>query len=205
MHFDDEIWINFIRGTIDDSSRKAMEEHLHSHCTECTSALADWKLLAETAHADLAYAPPEQLVRMVKQEFSIQKPRTEVPGLIAQIIFDTASQPAVAGVRSAAVTSRQLVFRANEITIDLRFDFDMAPQKNIAVVGQILRGNQGWDARVPVLLFNENGAILAETETTEFGEFQFELDTTEHTRISFELSGTQRVQVPLDDIQGLPK
>lgn len=137
---------------------------------------------------------------MVKQEFAIQRPKTEEEStLLATLVFDSFAQPLTAGVRSAAIGSRQLLYKANEITIDLRFEFQPL-QSKVFVVGQVLEKNESCAMPIPLLLFNENGAAVLETETSEYGEFQFEFDTKERLRLSFELAAGRRVQVPLSDV-----
>lgn len=200
MHFEDKVWADFVRQTIQPDTRSAVERHLEEGCKECSKSLSQWQFLAASANRERSYTPPQDVVRMVKQEFAIQLPKTEEENtLLATLVFDSFAQPAVAGVRSAAVGSRQLLYKANEITIDLRFEFQPL-QSKVFVVGQVLEKNESCAMPIPLLLFNENGAAVLETETSEYGEFQFEFDTKERLRLSFELAAGRRVQVPLSDV-----
>ena len=201
MHFDDKVWADFVRKTDHQATRITVEKHLAEGCEQCSAALAYWQMLASSASKEASYAPPQDLVRMMKQEFAIQRPETEEKTtLLASLVFDSLSQAATAGVRSAAAAPRQLLYKANEITIDLRFEFQPLHSKAF-VVGQVLEKNDACPMPIPLLLFNENGAAVLETETSEFGEFQFEFDTKERLRLSFELSAGRRVQLPLSDVQ----
>lgn len=201
MHFDDKVWADFVRQTVHPATRSAVEKHLAEGCEECSKALAQWQFLAVSASKDRNYAPPQDLVRLVKQEFAVQRPEAqEKTTLLASLIFDSLSKPMAAGVRSAMSAPRQLVYKASEITIDLRFEFQPLKSKAV-VVGQVLEKNEACAMPIPLLLFNDNGAAVLETETSEYGEFQFEFDTKERLRLSFELSANRRVQVPLSDVQ----
>lgn len=201
MHFDDKVSADLVRQTIHPATRRAVEEHLADGCEECSKALSQWQMLASAATKERAYAPPQDVVRMVKQEFTIQRPKSEEETtLIASLVFDSFAQPAAAGVRSAASASRQLLYTAKEITIDLRFEFQPLQSKAV-VVGQVLDKNDPCSLPIPLLLFNENGAAVLEMQTSEYGEFQFEFNTKERLRLSFELAAGRRVQVPLADVQ----
>ncbi|MGH9522244.1 MAG: hypothetical protein ACRD3E_06905 [Terriglobales bacterium] len=200
MHFEDKVWTDFVRETIHPDTRSAVEHHLAEGCSECSKALAAWQMLAGSANKERAYAPPPDVVRMVKQEYSIQHPQAhEKTTLLASLIFDSFAATATAGVRGATAGARQLLYSANDITIDLHFEFQ--PTKSRAVVvGQVLENKTASPMPIPLLLFNEKGAAVMETETSEYGEFQFEFDTNQCLRLSFELAGNRRVQVPLSDV-----
>ena len=200
MHFEDTVWVDLVRGTIDAATRSEVEKHLQSGCAECQSDMAVWQLLQTSANQDRNFQPPADLVRLVKQEFEIQNPKKEKETWIASLIFDSFTQAAPAGIRSAAAAannSRQLLYEANGVTIDMRFEFQ--PPQRLLVVGQVLENKNAYPMPIPLVLFNDQGAAVLETETTEFGEFQFECDIRERLRLSLELTTTKRIQVPLGD------
>lgn len=199
-HFEEKVWADYVRNTSQPETKNAVQKHLAEGCQECSQALSTWQLLAAAASRERAYAPPRDVVRMVKQEFAVQYPeKEEKTTILASLVFDSFANAATAGVRSAAVNARQLLYSANDITIDLRFEFQ--PMKSRAVVvGQVLENRNASGLPIPLLLFNDRGAAVMETETSEFGEFQFEFDTNERLRLSFELSSNRRVQVPLSDL-----
>src|SRR4051812_12419586 len=204
MHFEDTVWADVVRGTIDELTKAEVERHLQSGCAECGRTLAVWQLMSSSAHAERSYSPPQDVVRMVKQEFAIQHPTEEKQTLIASLVFDSFAQAAPAGIRSTVTSPRQLLYEANGITIDLRFEVTKS-SPNAIVVGQVLENKNAYPLPIPLVLFNDQGAAVLETETTDFGEFQFEFDTTKRLRLSFELTATKRVQVSLLDVQTLRK
>jgi len=207
MHFDDTVWVDLVRGTIEPATKDEVEKHLETGCADCKQALANWQHMHSSARKELSYNPPADLVRMVKQEFAIQHPQAEEKEtILAQLVFDSFAHAAPAGIRIAAAganNTRQLLYEGNGLTIDLRFEFQ--PPQRLFVVGQVLDNKNAYPMPIPLVLFNDQGAAVFETETTEFGEFQFECDIREHLRMSLELTSTKRVQVPLDDPKLQPK
>ena len=202
MHFEDTVWVDVVRGTIDAATKSEVEKHLQSGCADCQRALAVWQLMQTSANHDRNFQPPADLVRLVKQEFGIQNPTPEKETWIARLIFDSFTQAAPVGIRSAAAAannSRQLLYEANGVTIDMRFEFQ--PPQRLLVVGQVLENKNAYPMPIPLVLFNDQGAAVLETETTEFGEFQFECDIRERLRLSLELTTTKRIQVPLGDAE----
>jgi hypothetical protein len=207
MHFDDTVWVDLVRGTISPATKNELEKHLQAGCAECRQALTTWQWMYSSTQRERRNAPPADLVRMIKQEFEIRYPQTEKQGTwLATLRFDSFAQPAAAGMRTAAAATRntrQMVYEANGINIDLHFEFH--PPQSMVVVGQVLDKNNAYSMPLTLVLFNEQGAAVLETQTTEFGEFQFECDMRERLRLSFELTSSQRVQVPLHDAEDLRK
>jgi hypothetical protein len=203
MHFEDTVWADVVRGTIDQATKAKVDQHLDTGCAECTQALSIWQLMASSSTTERSFTPPADVVRMVKQEFSIQYPKEEKTTLIGKLVFDSFANAAPVGIRSAAAAPRQFLYEANGITVDLRFE--LQPPHNAFVVGQVLENRNSYSLPIPLLLFNHEGAVVQETETTEFGEFQFEYDTRERLRLSLELTAKQRLQISLVDLQLLRK
>jgi hypothetical protein len=206
MHYDDTVWVDLVRGTIDPATKDEVEKHLQMGCADCKQAMATWQSMQSSAAKERSYNPPADLVRMVKKEFEIQYPESEeTETILAKLVFDSFARPATAGIRSAAAANnaRQLLYDAQGLTIDMRFEFQ--PPQRLFVVGQVLENKNAYPMPIPLVLFNDQGAAVLETKTTEFGEFQFECNIRERLRMSLELTSTKRVQVPLDDPRALPK
>jgi hypothetical protein len=203
MHFDDTVWVDLVRGTIEPAAKVEIEQHLQTGCADCNQALAIWQSMHSSALKETAYTAPADLVRLVKQEFAIQYPKSqEKETLLAKLMFDSFAQPVPVGIRTAAAAAnnaRQVLYEANGITIDMRFEFQ--PPQRLFVVGQLLDNKNTYPMPISLVLFNEHGAAVLETQTTEFGEFQFECDIRERLRLSLELTATKRVQVPLGDAE----
>src|SRR5947199_5462540 len=117
-HFREEVWADFVRGTDTANEHTAMAEHMHG-CSDCAAELSSWQNVKTMADREAMYSPPENSVRMAKLEFAAQQ---EFEAATAKLTFDTIAQPLLAGVRSMTATPRQMVYEADGLTVDLRFD-----------------------------------------------------------------------------------
>ena len=201
-HFSEQAWADFIRGISRAETIANIQSHLTSGCSDCTAAFEVWKRVHMIISNEKTYAPPEGLVRMAKQEFAIKHSLEPPQSVLASLVFDTLAQPLLAGVRSGTVTARQLVYEAEGVTVDLRFDSQ--PQSNkICVVGQVL------DKRIPclspndasIMLWTEKGLPLLETKANEFGEFHLEFEAQDHLRLSIRMVGRMPIRIPLANLK----
>jgi hypothetical protein len=178
-HYSLEKWADFARQVIGEQERAEMQSHLDDDgCRKCAKALGLWQHVHVAARRELSYQPPESAVRSMKGTFAIQGPRKATLGArsIAALLFDSAVSPLTVGVRSAAATSRQLLYGAGNYRIDVRIEVQADSQK-IAVVGQVLNSADPDEivGAVPVTLARGR-KVLAEAVTSPFGEFDVECD-----------------------------
>jgi hypothetical protein len=66
-HFEESVWIDYIRGLHEDD---AVASHLASGCEACRKAHEIWTRIADTARRERDYEPPEEVVRAVKAAFA---------------------------------------------------------------------------------------------------------------------------------------
>ena len=198
-HFSEQTWANFTRGF--PLSGKALDIHAHlaAGCLHCKTAKGFWSRLQTMALSEAVYTPPSNLVRQVKLEFVA----TRIPEkwTAAKKIFDTFSQPLLAGVRSADATPRQVVYEAEGLIVDLRFD-RMQASGTVAATGQMLdqRVPRELLAGSPVVLWTQDGQLVATTEANGFGEFQLEFVPQDHLRLTARV-GRRRVHIPLSNLK----
>jgi hypothetical protein len=110
--------------------------------------------------------------------------RQETGGLI-QLLYDSFSQPALAGTRSAAMRIRQLLYRAEPYQIDLHIE--LQPEQNrFVVTGQLVDLSHpemvGRDVQVTL---SDGGEDVVNTVTNQFGEFRGEIKNSGDLEISF--------------------
>jgi len=192
-HFSMEEWIDFARNLLGPSERAEMESHLGEGCKQCSKTLSLWQRVYEAGRRESAYAPPASAVAMVKGTFGIHGPRKagRVKEVIAKLLFDSASTPLVAGVRSTATAERQLLYGVSNYRIDVRIE----PQRNtdkVALVGQVLNSttpNESVGA-VPVKLCRGR-RVLVESTTSPFGEFYLECDLSRGLQLRVILPGEE--------------
>ena len=197
-HFAEENWADFVRGTGSSETNSEIAAHLESACISCNSAFNMWTRVRTVAANEVNFIAPEDAGRMAKTEFGIQARQEPQDSADGMLVFDSLTQPVLAGVRSGAVTARQVVYEVDGLTLDLRLDAQMNSKK-VCVVGQIL------DQRVPraslgeamVILWNERGLPIQTTKTSELGEFHLEFEVQETMRLSIQVAGQRPVRIPL--------
>jgi hypothetical protein len=198
-HFALEEWADFARGLVPQGQREAMQTHLDAGCTTCEQVLGTWRRVHEAARREASYQPPDGAVRSAKAMFAQLKPSTSRRGAaaIAELLFDSFLSPLPAGVRSAAGTSRQLLYGSGDYRVDVRIEPQQDSDK-VSVVGQILDSLEpdAGVASAPITLLRGR-KVLVESSTNRFGEFHFEcaVDTALLIRVQAP-NGTQ-FQVPL--------
>lgn len=190
-HYSEQVLIDFVRTVPVLNARSGLSEnaavqsHLGRGCKDCMATLQVWQKVQSTAAAESSYRPPENAVRMVKMEFVARHSRDAAEKADASLVFDTVLQPALAGVRSAAVAARQMVYEAEGFTVDLRFD--RKPHSNtVYLIGQILDSARTGIlmGTLPVTLCTDRDVLIAEGRTNDLGEFHLEFEAQDHLRLS---------------------
>ena len=195
-HFSEQVFADLVRG-IDTPTQVELQSHLARQCPQCTEAFKVWCRLQAVAQKENGYCAPENAVRMAKLEFETQQAgKQEIP---ASLVFDSIAQSALAGVRSAgAAAARQMVYEAEGMMIDLRFD-QQPGSKSISLIGQVLdrQAARRSLAHAPVMLWTEKGLVLTETRTNGFGEFHLEFEVQDRMRLSIQAFGGKVIRIPL--------
>jgi hypothetical protein len=141
--------------------------------------------VANAAVAEASYQPPEVSVRVVKAAFASVGSASKPRGSLIRLLFDSSSQPALAGTRSAASRIRQLLYRAEPYQIDLQIELQQE-RNYLVVTGQFLDVSRpqvvGRDVQVTV---SNCGASVVNTVTNQFGEFRVEVENSGDLQLSF--------------------
>ncbi len=116
-----------------------MQKHLGAGSKRCLETVAGWQKAANAAAVDASYQPPAERVRMGKEALAtagLMATPPETGGLI-ELLFDSFSHAALAGIRSAAMSIRQMLYRAEPDQIDIQLEAQ--PERNrLLVTGQLL-------------------------------------------------------------------
>jgi hypothetical protein len=200
-HFTTEEWIDFANRVVPADKERGMQEHLGSGCKRCGQAADLWQRVRNTATTAANYQPPDETVRAAKAQFAIVglggKPK-ETNSLI-EVLFDSFSQPVLAGARSVGTETRQMLYRAEPYQIDVQIEAQ--PESNrLAVTGQLM------DARHPeivgrdvlVTLSNRRGHLV-KTVTNQFGEFHGEINNSGDMELSFSGTDEKSIVISLRD------
>ena len=198
-HYSEEQWVDFARNAIEGSVKEKMQSHLDTGCAECSQELAIWQRFHSVARRTSHDQPSEGSLRIVKSAFANQWPakRRAPQAAIVELLFDSFRTPALAGVRSAASRSRQLLYGTATYRIDVRIEPQIDSDK-VVLIGQILNSADPKQqlADVPVSLW-KGRKMLAVSTTNHQGEFQIECEMDSSFRLMITLPGQKELSLPL--------
>ena len=198
-HYSIEQWIDFARNAMGEDEKVEMQSHLETGCKACSKELSIWQRLQQVARRESAYAPSEGAVRTVNATF-VNQSADRLRGAksqLASLLFDSFRGPLMAGVRSAGSASQQLLYGVGDYRIDVRIEPQMDSEK-VVLIGQVLNSADPDErlSTAPVTLL-KGRKILAESVTSEFGEFQIECELQGSLRLVVLLHGRAEVSLPL--------
>ncbi len=201
-HFANETWTDFVRGASVANTAHDVEAHLADGCSQCETTLRFWRSVLAFAEHERFYAPPAGLVQQVKLGFSrTSNVQTDVWAMGA-LVFDSWESATPVGVRGATMAARQVVYEGEGLTVDLRFD-RMGTSNTICAAGQVLDKEATPSAlgNTAVVLWTEEGQLLATTEANEFGEFQLEFPMRDRLRLSIAMAGRRTLRISLGSLR----
>jgi hypothetical protein len=198
-HYSLEKWVDFARNVVREDEKIEMQSHLETGCAECSKELAMWQRLQRVARRESAYTPSDGAVRTVNASF-INRPTGQLShakSQVASLLFDSFRSPLLAGVRSSESASQQLLYGVGDYRIDVRIEPQMDSEK-VVLVGQVLNSSDPDErlSAAPVSLM-KGRKILAESVTSEFGEFQIECELQSGIRLVVTFSDRQEVSLQL--------
>jgi hypothetical protein len=186
-HFPVGEWIDFVRHVVRTIRKEKMKEHLEQGCKSCSKTVSLWQRVRQTAEAETNYRPPGDAVRIAKAFFAgsnstVEQKRTDS---LAELLFDSFLQPALEGVRSSSIGTRQLLYRADPFQIDLLIE-SQAGGLSVVVTGQLLdlRHPEIVGHNLQVTLSNLRGRVV-QAATNQFGEFCQEIENRGNLELKF--------------------
>jgi hypothetical protein len=167
--------LDYLDGRTDGTTAQSVAAHLTLGCRQCDGDQEWYQQVRLIAATDDSIEPPPWVLKRALRLFNAVRVRTSigarVGGVVASLVFDSSSRPALAGARSGGVEGRQLMYRADEYSIDLQIvESDITSTE---VTGQILREGEFLFESVAGLqlaLMRDDGTILS-TVTNRRGEF----------------------------------
>ncbi len=195
-HISEHRWADFVRGVGGPEINMDIRTHLGQGCPKCNTALDAWSRVRRLATEEAAYAPPENLVRLVKLGFA-GKPARPRRWTLANLVFDSFRQPLLAGVRSGALNVWQVIYDAEGLTVDLRFG-RRAHSQDVHLIGQVLNKQEAraWH-NATIELSNGDERLVATTAVNASGEFQIEFEAKDHLWLSIKAENRDTVRIPL--------
>jgi hypothetical protein len=198
-HYSLEKWVDFARNVIHEDEKAEMQSHLETGCAACSKELSMWQRLQQVARREPAYTPSEGAVRTVNATFVNRATgrSSDAKTQLASLLFDSFRGPLLAGVRSSGSASQQLLYGLGDYRIDVRIEPQMDSEK-VILIGQVLNSADPDErlSAMPVSLL-KGQKVLAESVTSEFGEFQIVCDLQGGIRLVVALSDRQEVSLQL--------
>jgi len=203
-HFNEGLWVDFVRGTASKDVQQEMQTHLNTGCVACQSVV-DWMQRVEgVAAADRKQEIPREWIARARAIF--RQPGTknawidDLVAIMGELIFATRFEVEGAGIRSfsTAAGGGRMMFRAGDYQIHVNVAGPTAGEPG-EIVGQISN-----DADPPgsqegmVVQATANGRMLSETTANRFGEFVMEYPFLEQATLR--LASRERallIEVPL--------
>ena len=201
-HFSTQDWIDFARQTKEPERAKAMQEHLHEGCVECSKNVAVWRRIVKFAQEEPNQQPPESSLHVAKASFAVGKIATVGAGKVefATLVFDSAQSVIVGGFRGSAASARQLLYKSGSVCVDMYIQ-PKPGSESMILTGQLMdtmKPTQGIGGVLVSLMCGGN--TLSHKETNTFGEFDFGLEAPHDVRLAFELDNDCRtLVVPVPD------
>jgi hypothetical protein len=207
-HFSEQTWADFARAVSVPEFSSDIQAHLLAGCTECVTSHTTWGKVSRMATDEAVYEPPANLVRLVKLGVGDRATEKTQKWTLANLIFDSFTQPLLHGVRSgtanAAGTSTvwQVVYEAEGLTVDLRVTH-RAQSRVAHLVGQIFdkRTLRPLQENAIVELSKDRNITITASAVNAFGEFHIEFEPQDHLRLSIKAAGRNSVQIPLTNLR----
>lgn len=170
-----------------------MQQHIDDGCQKCSDTLRIWQSVSSITGRERAFAPPDDTVRVVKNQFAAIQPAVSSS---VRLVFDSMLQPLTAGTRGS-IPARQFLYETDEYYIDLRLEPRVEADR-ACLIGQVLN-RAGADRNAPGLAvrLREGTQPIAHTSTNEFGEFQLEFAAGNSINLSISGGATHEVILPL--------
>jgi hypothetical protein len=174
MHLTEEDASNLLERRAPESELTVLTSHLED-CGDCQEQVKFWRELLVNLNRSHLKSAPESLIRNAEAIFQTARARPKLRGMrqvLASLVFDSFTQPALAGARGASLagSARQIVLRAEEFDIHVRI-WGNAEQRRIT--GQVLaRGESSFIGGANLHLMRD-GERYESASVDNFGEFEF--------------------------------
>jgi hypothetical protein len=154
---------------------ESVSTHLAQGCSRCEADRSWYQQVKLVAASDDSFEPPPWVLKRALRLFTAPPASVSigarVGAVVASLVFDSFSRPAMAGARSSGVEGRQLLYRAQDYSIDVQVA--VSDEKRAAVNGQILREGELMFESVTCLQLDLicNGGTVLSIVTNDRGEF----------------------------------
>ncbi len=200
-HFSEQPWADFVRGVSVPEVSQTIGAHLAQGCSKCQTAHAAWSRVRRFAFDESAYAPPENLLRLVKLGFRGKAAPPARNWTLANLVFDSFAQPLMSGVRSGALNVWQVIYEAEGLTVDLRFGRRMQSTA-VHLVGQVFDKQEARALQNNASVeLSDRDETIATTPVSILGEFHLEFEHRDQLWLSVKAADRNTVRIPLANLK----
>jgi hypothetical protein len=208
-HITDDIWVDFVRGTLAPDDAEAVDRHLRTGCGRCLHARDLWLSVRQRADRESLYSPPEDALAIARAQFRAFRAERKLTPIHAVLLFDNLHGASPVGIRGAmAPLLRHLLYQAGSFSIDFSIE-PRAGSNELALTGQVadakrvaIREPRSRAPRPKILLL-QGDRELAATATNRVGEFEFQFEAQEDLALMVLVKGRPPVLVELGEVLGL--
>ena len=204
-HFDIAKWTEFVRNSVGEAERAAMQAHLASGCRRCRQTAELLSKVAGAARRLSQVQVPDYALRCARAIFLLQQPEKVqiLPRIPARLLYDSFREPLPAGVRTQQRLSRQALYQAGDYWLDFRLENESGTSR-VTLIGQIQHGEHPGKRLegVPILLVSGK-QVLGRAVSNSLGEFQMEYAPTKRLRLYVPMRWAgKRIELPLNHYAG---
>ena len=200
-HYDLGHWTAFVHGCGSEATRAAMEQHLAEGCPDCEQTVSRLRVFSAIATNEAQYEVAPRALEFARSLGARpQKKPWLLTRLMSRLVFDTMQTPVMAGVRGEPEAGRQALYQAGDYFVDVRLEQEASHAAVITVVGQVASPRKPAAAlsNLPVSIVS-HWAVLAQTVSNEFGEFQVEVAPQPNLKLYVQVNHENSIGVSLDN------
>ena len=208
QHITDDVWVDFVRGTLAPDDADIVDRHLKSGCLRCLQARDLWMSVCQRADRERLYNPPEDAMAMAVTQFRAFRAERKLTPVRATLLFDSLHGASPVGVRGAvAPLLRHVLYQAGSFSIDFSIE-PRADSNELALTGQVADAKRVavQEARSraprPKVLLLQGERELAATATNRVGEFEFQFERQDDLALMVLVKGRAPVLVELGEVLG---
>ena len=169
-HIELAVLYDFLSGNaaIDDDARGHIEV-----CAQCRTDIALLQWLSDFGLQERQYEPPTWALANAENVFKLKKPGvvTIAKELVATLVFDSFSQPLPIGIRQRDLPSRQALYQAGNVHLDLKIE--LGDEQGL-LIGQIVSDKGEVDVDGLNIEITQAGEVIGKSRTNGLGEFIFQ-------------------------------
>lgn len=197
-HYGITEWTDYIRGVAGGSLGKRMGDHLAEGCAQCGVTEAALREVAVLADKDSRLDLADGVVRSVKALFAHRQPERAqgLKCLALQLVYDSLLQPAPAGVRGGQAASRRLVFRGEDVALDLVLAHSEPGSADLRLSGELVSSDEGPMPDVPAQLVEDHD-VVGESLTGPLGTFLLSCERPQSSHLRLLVREGEYIDIPL--------